>query len=90
MGTKAAPIIGASRPKLAGDLLWLGFTGFVLALILGIMCWPLSAELSPRNTASAEPAKPTASLTPGAGASSDATSPLSAVAASDSTTRLGA
>ena len=88
MGSKAAPIIGASRPKLAGDILWLGFTGFVLALILGIMCWPLSGELSPRNTASTEPAKPTATLTPGPGTSSATTTPLPALAAGDSITRL--
>jgi hypothetical protein len=90
MATKAAPIIGASRPRLAGDIVWLGFTGFVLALLLGIMCWPLSAELSPRNTASAEPAKPTATLPPGAGTGSAATASLPAFAAGTSKTRLGA
>lgn len=89
MGTKAAPIIGASRPKLAGDILWLGFTGFVLALLLGIMCWPLSAELSLRNTASAEPAKPTATLPPVAGMGSTATASLPALAGGTSITRQG-
>ena len=89
MATKAAPIIGASRPKLTGDILWLGFTGFVLALLLGIMCWPLSAELSLRNTASAEPAKPTATLPPGAGMGSTATASLPALAAGTSITRQG-
>ena len=90
MATKAAPIIGASRPRLAGDILWLGFTGFVLALLLGIMCWRLSAELSPRNTASAEPAKPTVTFPPGAGTGSIATASLPALAAGTSITRLGA
>ena len=89
MATMAAPIIGASRPRLAGDILWLGFTGFVLALLLGIICWPLSAELSPRNTASAEPAKPTATLPPGAGMGSTATASLAAFAAGTSITRQG-
>jgi hypothetical protein len=89
MATKAAPIIGASRPRLAGDILWLGFTGFVLALLLGIMCWRLSAELSPRNTASAEPAKPTVTFPPGAGTGSIATASLPALAAGTSITRLG-
>jgi hypothetical protein len=89
MTTKAAPIIGASRPRLAGDILWLGFTGLVLALILGIMCWPLSAELSPRNTASTAPDKPTATLASGVGTSSAATAPLPALAGGASITRLG-
>ena len=88
MATKAAPLTGANRPRLAGDILWLGFTGLVLALILGIMCWPLSAELSPRNTASAEPAKPSVSLASGAGTSSAAGAPLPALAAGASITRL--
>jgi hypothetical protein len=90
MATKAAPIIGASRPRLAGDILWLGFTGLVLALILGIMCWPLSAELSLRNTASAAPHEPTATFASGAGTSSAATAPLPALVAGGSITRLGA
>jgi hypothetical protein len=88
MGTKAAPTIGASRPRLAGDILWLGFTGLVLALILGIMCWPLSAELSLRNTASAAPHEPTATLASRVGASSAATAPLPALAAGTSITQL--
>ena len=33
MATKAVPAIGASRPRLVGDVLWLGFTAFVLAVI---------------------------------------------------------
>ena len=89
MATKAAPIIGASRPRLAGDILWLGFTGVVLALLLGSMCWPLSADLSPRNTASAEPAKPTATLPPGAGTGSTATASVPALTAGTSITRQG-
>jgi hypothetical protein len=89
MGTKAASTIGASRPRLAGDILWLGFTGLVLALILGIICWPLSAELSLRNTASAAPQEPTATLASGVGTSSAATAPLPALAAGGSITRLG-
>ena len=87
MATKGAPLTGASRPRLAGDILWLGFTGFVFALILGIMCWPLSAELSLRNTASAAPREPTTTLTSGAGTSSAATAPLPALAAGASITR---
>jgi hypothetical protein len=88
MATNAVPITEASRPRLAGDILWLGFTGLVLALILGIMCWPLSAELSPRNTAHAAPDKPAATLASGVGTSSVATAPLPALAGGASITGL--
>ena len=40
MATNAVPVIGESRPKLAADVLWLGFTVFVFAVILVIVCWP--------------------------------------------------
>ena len=46
MATEAGRLIGPSRSKLAGDVLWLGFTAFVSAVILVIVCWPLSADLS--------------------------------------------
>ena len=38
MAPKATPIIGASRPRLAGDILWLGFTGFFsIAIMLSLL-----------------------------------------------------
>ena len=42
MATNAVPVIEAGRPKLAADVLWLGFTAFVFAVILVIVCWPLA------------------------------------------------
>ena len=87
MATKAAPIMGASRPRLAGDILWLGFTGLVLVLILGIMCWPLSAEFSLRNTASAAPEKRATTPISEAGISSAAIAPLPVLAAGASIAR---
>jgi hypothetical protein len=87
MATKAVPAIGASRPRLVGDVLWLGFTAFVLAVILVIVCWPLSAELSVHNPPGAVANKPTASLTPGTSTGSVALAPLPAPASSDQITR---
>jgi hypothetical protein len=90
MATKAVPAIGASRPRLVGDVLWLGFTAFVLAVILVIVCWPLSAELSVHNPPGAVANKPTASLIPGTSTGSVAQAPLPAPASSDQITRPGA
>jgi hypothetical protein len=61
MLTKAAPpLIRASRPGLAGDTLWLAFTAFVAAVILVIVSWPLSAELSTHNLLGTAAGKPPA------------------------------
>src|SRR5438034_7521285 len=70
MSTKAAPTALKSRVGFAGDILWLAMTGFALALIMGIVCWPLSAELSPRLLAGPALDKSALSLTPDTGASS--------------------
>ena len=86
MATEAAPV-GASRPRLAGDVLWLGFTALVFAAILVIVCWPLSAELSARNPLGAAANKPTASLTPETSAARAAATPLPALAGGDRITR---
>ena len=72
MPTKAALTAGASPVGFAGDILWLGITAFVLAIIMGIVCWPLSAELSPRLFAGSGSEKPTSSLTSETGATSAA------------------
>jgi hypothetical protein len=65
MATEATPVIGPSRPRLVGDVLWLGFTAFVFAVILVIVCWPLSAALSVHNPPDAAANQPTAGLTTG-------------------------
>ena len=90
MATNAVPVIGASRPKLAADILWLGFTAFVFAVILAIVCWPLSAALSVHNPPDAAANHPGASLASGMSAGSATAAPLPALAAGDRITRPGA
>jgi hypothetical protein len=57
------------RIRLAGDILWLAVTGFAFAAIIGILCWPISAVLSPRILAGATLASPTVRAALGTGAS---------------------
>ena len=90
MATNAVPVIGESRPKLAADVLWLGFTAFVFAVILAIVCWPLSAALSVHSPPDAAANRPAASLTSGMSAGSATAAPLPALAGGDRITRLGA
>jgi hypothetical protein len=90
MATNAVPVIGASRPKLAADVLWLGFTAFVFAVILVIVCWPLSAALSVHNPPDPAANQPAANLTPGTSAGSATAAPRPALAGGDRITRLGA
>jgi hypothetical protein len=87
MATDATSVIGPSRPGLVGDVLWLGFTAFVLAVILAIVCWSLSAELSAHNPPGAAAGKPTASLTSRTRTGSVAPAPLPALASGDRITR---
>ena len=47
MPTEAISMAGRRRPSLAGDVLWLAITAGACAMIVGIVCWLLSAELSP-------------------------------------------
>ena len=63
MAIEATSVIGPSRPRLVGDVLWLGFTAFVFAVILVIVCWSLSVELSAHNPPGVAAGKPTAGLT---------------------------
>lgn len=90
MATKAIPVIGASQPRLAGDVLWLGFTAFIFTAILAIVCWSLSAALSVHNPPDAAANRPTASLTSGAGADPLTAAPPSTLAGGDRITRPGA
>lgn len=90
MGIEATLLIGPSRSRLAGDVVWLGFTAFVFAAILVIMCWPLSAELSVHNPLGVAANKPTAGLTLGTSAASTAATPLPALAGGDRIARDGA
>jgi hypothetical protein len=43
MRTEAALAVEGHRPRLAGDILWLGVTASVSAVIVGIVCWSLAA-----------------------------------------------
>lgn len=70
MPTEAASIDVGRRLRLAGDILWLGISAGVCALIVGIVCWSLSAERSPGAAAG----RPTATVTPETNASSAAVS----------------
>jgi hypothetical protein len=83
MGIEATLLIGPSRSRLAGDVVWLGFTAVVFAAILVIICWPLSADLSVRNLPGVAASKPTAGLPSGASPSSAAATPLPALAGGD-------
>jgi hypothetical protein len=90
METEVTQFIGASRPKLAADVLWLGFTAFVFAAILAIVCWPLSAALSVHSPRDAAANRPAASLASGVSAGSATAAPLPAFAGGDRITRPGA
>jgi hypothetical protein len=90
MATEATPVIGPSRPRLVGDVLWLGFTAFVFAVILVIVCWPLSAALSVHNPPDAAANQPTASLTTGTSTGSATAAPLPVLASGDRIARPGA
>ena len=58
------------RMRLLSDILWLAVTGFTVAAIIGVLCWPISAELAPRILAGATGVGPTVRDPPETGASS--------------------
>jgi hypothetical protein len=64
MPIMAAPTVGASQVRLAGDILWLTVTVFVFAVTMGIVCWPLSVDLSPHLVAGAATGSSTAGVVP--------------------------
>ena len=53
--TWAASTVVERRPRLAGDILWLGITASVSVVVVGIICWSLAAGFSP-SAASGRPA----------------------------------
>jgi hypothetical protein len=89
MGIEATLLIGPSRSRLAADVVWLGFTAFVFAVILVIICWPLSGELSVRNPPGVASSKPTTGLTSGTSVAPAAATPLPALAGGDRIARDG-
>ena len=90
MGIEATLPIEPSRSRLAGDVLWLGFTAFVFAVILVIVCWPLSAQLSAHNPPGVAANRSTAGLAMGTSTASAAATPLAALAGGDRIARAGA
>jgi len=64
--TVTAPYTRATQKTPVGELLWLAVTAVAFAVIMGIVSWPLSAELTPRLAASLAPAPGAASTTPSA------------------------
>ena len=60
MATEAASIVEGRELRLTGDVLWLAITAGVCAVIVGIMCWYLSGELSSEAAAG----RPTAAIIP--------------------------
>ncbi len=47
MAIEPSPTVKAIGPKPVGEILWLAVTLVAFAVIMGIVCWPLSAELLP-------------------------------------------
>ena len=58
------------RRRLSSDILWLGVTGFMGAAIIGILCGPVLAQLSPGILAGATSVRPSVRAAPGTGPSS--------------------
>jgi len=58
------------RMRLLSDILWLAVTGFTVAAIIGILCGPIFAQLSPGILAGATAVGPTVRDPPETGASS--------------------
>ena len=56
--------------RLSGDILWLGVTALAGAAIIGILCWPVSATLSPHLLTGATAASTTVRAAPEPGANS--------------------
>ena len=63
MTNKASPK-RAGQQKPVGELLWLAATAIAFAVVMGIVCWPLSAALMPRLAASVASGDRGASIAP--------------------------
>ena len=72
MGIKASPTVTAIGPKPVGETLWLAVTLVEFAVIMGIVCVPLSAELLPRPATDAAAANRSVSVVPATSAATDA------------------
>ena len=64
MMTVRISLTRASQEKPVGELLWLAVTAIAFAVVMGIVCWPLSAALMPRLAASDPSASRGVSIAP--------------------------
>ena len=72
MAVKASPTVKAIGPKPVAEILWLAVTVVEFVVIMGIVCWPLSAELLPRLATGAAAANRSVSVAPATSAATDA------------------
>ena len=72
MGIKASPTVKAIGLKPVGEIVWLAVTLVEFAVIMGIVCWPLSAELLPSLATGAAAANRSVNVVPATSASTDA------------------
>ena len=72
MAIKASPTVKAIGPKPIGEILWLAVTLVEFAVIMGIVCWPLSAELLPHLAAGATAGNRSVSVVAAPSASAEA------------------
>ena len=64
MAIEPLPTVKAIGRKPVGEILWLAVTVVEFAVIMGIVCWPLSAELLPRLATGAASANRSVSVAP--------------------------
>src|SRR5438046_8221919 len=64
MGIKASPTVKAIGLKPVGEIVWLAVTLVEFAVIMGIVCWPLSAELLPSLATGAAAANRSVNVVP--------------------------
>jgi hypothetical protein len=72
MAIEPSPAVKAIGPKPVGEILWLAVTLVAFAVIMGIVCWPLSAELLPRLATGATSANRSVSVATATSPSADA------------------
>jgi hypothetical protein len=72
MAIKASPTVNAFRQKPVAEIGWLAVTVVEFAVIMGIVCLPLSAELLPRLATGAASGDRSVSVVPATGAATDA------------------
>src|ERR1700745_3131080 len=72
MGVETSPNVKAIGPNSLGEMLWLAVPVVAFAVIMAIVCCPLSAELLPRLTTGAASANLGSSVVPATSATADA------------------